>query len=268
MENESPEEPAFPEISTPIDAPKFLASVFTKFAKKRKTAFSKCADNIKRVCAEEYDEISRRVDRSRLQDSCSVRNVMRTRRLANLLINDKGDLNIDALPALIACLKERQYSLGPDRQNDAEREQHILEVVQALKDNTQLQRMIKFINKPYQHRIADQIIRDTLQLPRNTPVTDALARRAVLSAWMCYLRQNVGSCFATAPAIIVHNEQPDVLLSDLNEILSTGRLKRTFGGVEYAVPLSMSWGAGDLKRPILLIQGAKKEAAHIAVSQE
>ncbi len=266
MDNESPEETSIPELSVPIDDPIFLTSVFSKYSKKRKTTFSKCADNIKRVCYEEYDEISRRADKSRIQDSCSIRNVMRTRRLANLLINDKGDLNINSLPSLIDCFQERLYSLGPDRQNDAEREKHIIHVLKTLHDNVQLQRQLKSISKPYQHRIAEQIIRDTLQLPRNTSITDAHARRAVLSAWMCYLRQNVGSCFATAPAIIVHNEQPEVLLSDFNEILGTGRLKRTFGGVEYAVPLSLSWGAGDLKRPILLIQGTHSESSHIALS--
>ncbi len=105
------------------------------------------------------------------------------------------------------------------------------------------------------HKFADQIIRDTLQLPHKTMVTDAHARRAALSALLCYLRQNVGSCFATAPAIMVHDEQPDVFLNDVQELLSTGRLKRTFNGNEYAVPLSTSSGAGDLKRQVLLYGG-------------
>ena len=76
----------------------------------------------------------------------------------------------------------------------------------------------------------------------NVQVTDAHARRAALSAWMCTLRQSIGSCFATAPAIIVHDEQPEQLLKDLNVLLSTGRSKRTYEGTEHSVPLSMSWG--------------------------
>ncbi len=88
----------------------------------------------------------------------------------------------------------------------------------------------------------------------NSPVTDAHARRAALAAWMCTLRQNIGSCFATAPAEIIHDEQPERFLADIDELLSTGRLKRTFGGIEYAVPLSPSWGGGDLKKPILMYQ--------------
>ena len=64
--------------------------------------------------------------------------------------------------------------------------------------------------------------------------------------------RSAGSCFATAPAIIIHDELPELFLKDLNELLSTGRLKRTFGGDEYSVPFSVSWGIGDLGRQFTL----------------
>jgi hypothetical protein len=91
-----------------------------------------------------------------------------------------------------------------------------------------------------------------LQLPPTTNITDAHTKQAVLSAWLCYLRQNVGSCFATAPAEIIHDEQPELFLQDLFDLIATGSLKRTFGGVENSVPLSSSWGSGDLKKPLLI----------------
>ena len=122
----------------------------------------------------------------------------------------------------------------------------------TLNESKDMQRFLKNVSKPYANRYADQVIRDTLALAPNSMVTDADAKRAVLSAWLCYLRQNVGSCFATAPAIIVHDEQPEQMLMDMLEILGTGRLKRTFGGIEYSVPISASWGSGDLKRFFLL----------------
>ena len=125
---------------------------------------------------------------------------------------------------------------------------------------------MKSIDKPISHKYADQIISDTLLLPPNTPITDAHARRAALAAWMCLLRQNVGSCFATAPAIIVQNEQPQQFLKDIAEILGTGRLKRTFGGMEYSVPLSASWGAGDLKRPFYIPLGDAFEESKLWLS--
>ncbi len=72
----------------------------------------------------------------------------------------------------------------------------------------------------------------------------------------------MGSCFATAPAILVHEEQIDTYLNDLFELLTTGRLKRTLAGHELVVPLSPSWGAGDLKKSIHL----KDPHAHLSYS--
>lgn len=232
--------------------PLFYSKVFGGIARQRKAAQVKEGDNFKRVCTEEYTELSYRLDRSQIQDSCSVRNVLRTRRLANLLISEKGDLNSSYLPKVISHLSHHLYSLGPDRQHDALRQEHILKILRQLQDNKELVRLLKNISKPISHKFAEQIIRDTLQLPTQVMVTDAAAMRASLSALLCYPRQSIGSCFATAPAIIIHNEQPELFLKDINELLSTGRLKRTFGGVEYIVPLSFSWGSGDLKKRFIL----------------
>lgn len=236
-----------------ISDPRFFQKIFTTICKERKRSSVKDGDNIKRVCAEEYDELSRRVDATNIQESPSVRNVLRTRRLANLLINDKGEINLGLLPRVITHLTNHLYSIGPNRQFDSLRQERILKVIKLLRDQKDLVQQLRLIGKPHANPIADQIIRDTMQLPAKVIITDAHARRAVLSAWMAYLRQNVGSCFATAPAIVVHNEQPELFLSDIKELLNTGRLKRTFGGNEYSVPLSITWGAGDLRKPITLI---------------
>jgi hypothetical protein len=249
-----------------IDDPEFYQKVFGYSAKKRAAAYSLIADNYKRTCAEEYEQLSMRLDATKIQESCAVRNVLRTRRLANLLIDDKGELRLSVLPRLEAHLKTHLYSLGPGQQYDSIRQVHLLKVIRLLQENKELVRLLKNIYKPVAHKYADQIIRDTLALPPKTAITDAHARRAVLAAWICYLRQNVGSCFATAPAIIVHDEQPELFLKDLSELLNTGRLKRTFGGVEYVVPLSKSWGAGDLRKPIFLPLGEDFEKSLIWLS--
>lgn len=239
-------------VELPLNDPRFYPKVFTAVCKERKAAQARDGDNLKRVCAEEYDELSRRLDATRIQESCSVRNVLRTRRLANLLVNDKGEINVSLLPRVIAHLSKSLYSLGPLRQYDSKRNEHILKVLHLLRDSKDLTQQLRLISKPHSHPLADQMIRDTLQLPSSVAITDAHARRASLAAWMCYLRQNIGSCFATAPAIIVHDEQPDQFLIDIKEVLNTGRIKRTFAGVEYSVPLSVSWGAGDLRKPLVL----------------
>lgn len=249
-----------------IDNPSFYPQAFTYACEQRKIAYARDGDNFKRVFAEEYNSISKRLDKTQFQESCQVRNVLRTRRLANLLVNDKGETNLAVIPRLIGLLKQHMYSMGPNRQYDAKRQDHLLQVLTILNENKEVQRLLKNIDKPVSHRYAEQIIRDTLQLPANTPLTEAHARRAVLSAWMCLLRQNVGSCFATAPAIIIQSDQPEQFLKDIAELLNTGRLKRTFGGVEYTVPLSPSWGGGDLKKLFLIPKGDDFEASEIWVS--
>ena len=246
---------AFSTVHPNLNDGNFFVKIFTYVSQRRKRALAKDADNLKRVCTEEYDELSRRLDCSKLQESTSVRNILKTRRLANLLINDKGELNMPLLNKTITLLSQNLYSIGPDRQHDSVRQEYLLKTLQLLQDNKDIQRQLKSIGRPYSNKIAEQMISDTLQLPEKTSITDAHARRAALSALICYLRQNVGSCFATAPSILVHDEQPHQFLADINELLSTGRLKRIWSGIEYSVPLSPTWGSGDLKRIVLVSKG-------------
>lgn len=70
------------------------------------------------------------------------------------------------------------------------------------------------------------------------------ARVAVLSAWMLYLRQNIGSCFASAPAIVVQQYQPGFFLSDMKQILSKRGISRIIEGQEFTVPIAQSQGDG------------------------
>lgn len=233
-------------VKVPPDSPVFYPEVFRLVALQRKKG-----SPLEEAILEDYEALSNDLDESVLQESCSVRNILCTRALVNLLIDDDGRLNEALLSEAIILLKNSLYSLGPERQFDAKRNEQILRALTQLKNDSSLKKILQRTSKPHQHKYADQIVRYTLDLPQSTAITDAHTRRALLSAWMGFLRQNVGSCFATAPAIFVHNEQPHQFLEDVSEMLSTGRLKRTFGGNEYSVPLSSSWGKGDLKKPIL-----------------
>jgi len=235
-----------------LEGDQLLTDTFTHFVRKGKAALSKKDSRLEKICTEEYDELSKQLEISTVQEGCSVRNVLFTRRLASTLIDDEGEFDMAALDQAIALIRKNCYSLGKNRQHDAKRYEYILTMLERIRDEKSLRQKIQKIDKPYSNKVADQIIRETLTLPEKTVVTETHTRRAVLSALLCYLRQSVGSCFATAPAIIVHNEQPEQFLNDVTELLNTGRLKRTFGGQEYAAPLSFSWGAGDLRRLVSL----------------
>lgn len=239
-------------IKSTIDDVNFFSEIFSYVTKERKIGQKLESDNLKRVCCEEYEKLSERLDNISIQDSCSVRNNLRTRRIANLLIDDKGILNILSLNHLIKILKKHLYFLGPERHHDSKRQEQILSALELLSKDKEYVRVLQSISRPYMNPLADQIIRDTLQLPEKTTITDAHARKAVLSGWMCYLRQVLGSCFATAPAIIVHDEQPIKFFEDMIELFGTGSLKRTFGGIEYSVPFNGSSGSGDLKKPFYI----------------
>lgn len=215
------------------------------------------------VIDEEYVELSQQIEKGGLQESCSARILARARALAALFIQDSGEWNLEAIKIAEEYLRSHLYSLAPGRRYDGVRHEHLLRVCEQLNTNKALRQQIRSVHRPSAHRIAEQVLRDSLQLPADVVLTDTHARRAVLSAWMCYLRQNVGSCFATAPAILIQRQQPELLLKDLHELLATGRLKRTFGGVEYAVPFASSWGSGDLRRTVWL----EKEHALRAVME-
>lgn len=213
------------DIAIPIEDQRFADLAFQELFAGKQLELENEKDNLKKIILNDYAELSALLDESAIQESCSVRNNLKARALATILINDAGDLDQALLSKAITILKSHLYVLGPERQFDGIRNQHILNILTALKESKQLAIQLKLISKPHMHKFADQLIRDTLELPSKTSITDTHARRAVLSAWLCYLRQNVGSCFATAPAIIIHQEQSITFLKDLQELLSTGRLK-------------------------------------------
>jgi hypothetical protein len=241
------------------DDPNFYDSVFSKLAKiKKKTLLGK-REQHHQICVEEYDRLSHHLEMSELQDAASVRNVLRTRRIATLVVNEKGDIDFLVLDKIIECLSKHLYTLGPRRQYDASRQEHILRVLNTLKREKRIQQLLLSITRPEGHKYADRVLRETLALSSKIPLNEAHARRAALSALLCYLRQSVGSCFGTAPSIIIQQEQYALFLKDIAELLNTGRIKRVSDGVEYSVPFSQSWGAGELKRPFVIPTTAIEE---------
>lgn len=256
----------FEAIKVPIDDSSFYQRAFTLIAKQRKRLRELEDLDLRKIIEDELDTLSRWNERAKMQDSPTIRGLIRARNLAGRLIDDKGELDKQALDQAIQLQKEALYSLGPNRQFDAKHQELLLRALEQIQESKELQILLKNVSAPYMNRYADQLIRETLQLPPNSRINDPQARRAVLCVLLCLLRQSVGSCFATAPAIIVHDHQPELMIKDLVELLATSRLKRIFGGVEHSVPLAASWGAGDLKRPLLIMQGSQAEIIDICYS--
>ena len=196
--------------------------------------------------------VSHFFDISGLQDSCSYRNNRIARKLSYYIIDDTGSLNFKALKESIGLLKRCKYSLGCGTVVDIPRRQHLLKVLEELSRNKDIQLLLMQIGRPLSNPLAENIIRDTLHLTFDEHIDDAAARRAAVSAWLFFLRQNVGSCFATAPAIMIQGEQPFRMLTDFHDLISKGFLTRVVLGEEYTIPLSASWGQGDLRKNFIV----------------
>lgn len=202
-------------------------------------------------------QLSALFDISGIQESFQFRALHRARRLSQALIDERGDVNRELLQQLIALYEKEGYLFFPGGTNDGVLCEHVLRTLRALSQESLIKSLKRFQN-PLAHKWAEKLIYETLGLASNGSPSDIQVRTAVLCACLTPLRQNVGSCFATAPAILIQSEQISLLLDDLHQLLTTGKLKRTFGGVEYAIPLSPSTGIGDLKKNLLSIDAPNK----------
>ena len=241
----------------------FLTRLFTLISRGRKEEDRH--DYLKKILTEEFDDLTRRAERSELQSPFQIRNLIKARRLSEFFIDDKGDIKGDLIKKAVEVLQNNQYPLGAKRESDLISQKRILKLLLWLSDPSS-QKKLKMVSKPLSHRQADDIIRETLNLDPTTVVTDAHARRAVLAAMFTDLRQSVGSCFATAPALLIHSENLNQFLQDVLDLLSTGRLKRVVAGIETHIPISPTFGVGDLRRPIVVDPRVDGEVDNIGFS--
>jgi len=156
--------------------------------------------------------------------------------IASWLIDDKGELDLDRLTKLLHAIRTFPYPLTSSPELEITFGNKLIKTLQKLLDTPSLWRRIKMFSLPLCHRSAEKLV---MQVVKENRLTNALLRRAVLSSCFIVLRQNIGSCFATAPAILIHEEQIESYLDDLYSLLSQGVLKRTYGGIQYIASLSL-----------------------------
>ncbi|MDR0392856.1 MAG: hypothetical protein LBH52_01330 [Puniceicoccales bacterium] len=89
--------------------------------------------------------------------------------------------------------------------------------------------------------VAHQAIRETLGLPPDAPITAKEAQQAALAAMLSPLRQGaVGSCFATAVAINIHDTRPSEMLRDMASLIERGYLERQNGYAHIQIPFNQN----------------------------
>ena len=195
-------------------------------------------------------ELSYLYDQSKVQDSYSFRIQRRAFILSNYLIDDQGNLNPDRLNDVILLFEKEGFLFYPTGFSDNIASTHMKAVLKKLQTDKTFYRLFQKFQGPLCHPWADEIILSSVESFKSGTPSESQIKRAVLSACLTSLRQNVGSCFATAPAILIQQEQTEKLLSDLYELLMTGKLKKIIGGQEISIPLSPSTGGGDLYRKV------------------
>lgn len=189
---------------------------------------------------------------------CSIINGTEARAIADTLFDEHNHIDEPSLKQAIAQVEKHTFSLGTGAEELIRRRQKILSSLLFLQQNAQAKMLIHRLGRPSGNKIAEAAIRQTLLLEEGVNITELETRKAVIVALLGTLRQSLGSCFATAPAILVHEHQPMTFLENIEELFSTLRLKKVVSGQELIVPQNMGWGEGDLVKPIYLLR--KKES--------
>lgn len=187
---------------------------------------------------------------SAIQEAFSFRHLYRARKISHFLIDKEGKLDQKKLGQIIEKISNEFPPPYPNGANDDEVRAGMLRTLQTIQKNKHLTTLFDKFKFPVANHLVEQLIRFSLQLSKEEKLGERHLKEAVLSALLFPLRQTVGSCFATAPAIIIQQEQVERLLLDLYDLMMVSRLKRTFLGVENIAPLSLSTGVGDLKKPV------------------
>lgn len=144
------------------------------------------------------------------------------------------------------------FDLATDYEQDVLYKEHWIAVLNQFKSNSALQKQVLLLPMPDANMRNETFVRQTLELSTFEKITHKEVAQLVLSAILHPLRQKVGSCFATAPAILIQSEQIAGLIKDLSELLNTGVLKRTFLGHEHIAPMSYFWAKGILNQSVQL----------------
>lgn len=201
-------------------------------------------------CLSPFGELTRDALVSQLHEPVLIRNIHFCRALALRIIDAQGGIDRARLQECIQGLSRYRYCVDPCSLYESRARGHALALLQRLATEQALGKALLAIRAPSDNPHAQDLVRHTLALPERSALTDAHARQACLCVLLSYFRQNVGSCFATAPGIIVQTNHPRQLLQDLHALLDTAKLERYFDGAGLEVPLSRSAGIADYKKPI------------------
>lgn len=197
---------------------------------------------------EEALSISERFDESGMQESVRFRAFFFARCVADILIRKSGKFDLNKCVELASLIQDSKHYVGPyllDREIIDHIHQILLFFLQNKKAREKLHHFDR-LNLP--EKIRKWI---AASLGGVKEISDRLVRVSILSATLTPLRQNIGSCFATAPCIYIQRYETEKLLNDLYDLIYIGKIQRVVDGTEYQIPLNPSIGSAELNRPFI-----------------
>lgn len=187
-----------------------------------------------------------------LQSPLEAHLIQLTRKLAAYLLSDQGEIELNRVVSCIKHFSKCTYPLGPDRYEATPAREHILKMLITIQESNTLRDSINHLFLP-SYPSVHTMIRETLGLDSTISLQPYHVKQAVLSALFSHLRQDVGSCFASALAIVIQQEYPERLIKDLTELLSTGKLSRTIAEQTVFAHMNLFPCIGELFKPIHIL---------------
>lgn len=206
---------------------------------------------------EEEQRLSEALEITGIHHPMQFRFLWRSRKIAKHLISVHGDWGEQQAQHLLKVLEQEGCFTYPLSPREKEHFCHIKKVVSFIQEHKEAQLFLKRLTLPLAHPFVEKMIRWSLLYPKEKKIAAEDVRESVLAAVLNPLSQSVGSCFATAPLILLQLENPLAVLEDLYDLVTTGRIKRVIEGKEYKVPMSIKVGFGDIRKPLLHMDIAK-----------
>jgi hypothetical protein len=150
--------------------------------------------------------------------------------IADFVIDEKGDVDLKKAEEVIEKFQIKSYGAF-----DKEFPRHVKNVL-LLFFQKKHQLKLKQLSLPLANPYVDRLFELSLANKKNLEKRDL--SRVFLEALLVFLRQIVGSCFATSSIIYAQTSDTELLLNDLFDLVTKGYLKRVIDGVEIKVPIS------------------------------
>ena len=160
----------------------------------------------------------------------------RSKFIANLLIDSEGKMSIDLIDTIKDLINKQPLGSKSLKAHN----QLLLKTLDAITSNSELVKLINNLeepgknvekSKPLRKQNIQSLVRATLGLDEETQLTSMHTKQAILSAILTDLRQGeMGSCFATSMAIMVHDQNPLQVATELKQMIESGVLKKEIDG--------------------------------------